>query len=816
MAKRLLSLLLCLCMLPVLLPAARAEAADNAVKGGIGEEVLIDAELPEHSENAEPYLALFVEYEKSSEYCTTHAKATMRYINSNGKSDNSVAKDIVIELEAEDTLEIAEGSNRIFYYSELACGGEFTFEFDLFCQFPTEYVETIPEPRLTITARSANVGGCEYTCLFDSTTEPRALLWGWDCGNKTENAIRNDLAMMDELFGDSYYNMQPVDTYYSYEDSDIWVLVQSLSTLETDENDITYVYINAHGATYGKDYRIIPGFFAYCPGTSVSVDDKVLKNKDIVLYNQLFANLAQRLKGRVVFILDICFSGMALSRAEKAGFGADDYAIITSVNAVDTAGAYDNWLTDDYGWFTKELHDEFADLADVQYVEDVYNYMSNYADTHVTFNHMDPQVGGNTALPLFCLDATAWIDDPELVIVEEHLECNPQLEMFYKYLREVVVPEIGLVPYEASKGPQSYGEAFWAGVIEQTGGLLSAAVNDFDFDGTNEMLTVSIPKRTEGEIVSEDKYMSFDLTLYQIIDGVVQPTDVWEDALSMNEKNALNEDNMRVRLVEWNDRTYVFTSAFFTSGNSYDGSDSGFCIIKDGKFVESGFLPVGQFDFFTEDGAPYQTYNKDLDDVYASKEELKAKNPGDIIATWNFDYFERYYSPELDRYTFTDLYIGRADDYTDLLPILNGEKEPKLFDTFTLTATPVPTASPEELSVDAMRKARKEAVAAAIDAIDPDPDFEAGRYYASISDSRDTGAISQILVFGPDSGDSAVLMKKFIAAISVPEVGLDADVIIALSNFDYKNEWSLVYNGFDLSYGDTPGGERVFNLIWPD
>lgn len=390
------------------------------------------------------------------------------------------------------------------------------------------------------------------------------------------------------------------------------------------------------------------------------------------------------------------------------------------------------------------------------------------------------------------------------------------LKLFYDYLREVVVPEIGLVPEAACTGPfneyPNPWENFWEGVIAQTDGLFSAAVNDFDFDGKYEMLTVTIPERTADQIIAEDIYMTFDLRLYQIIDGQVQQTDFYPNAVKMSGKNALEQDNMRVHLVSWDNATYVFTRSFFTSGNSYDGAHSTHLTIRDGKFVETNYLPVLQYNFFMPDGSSL-TLTK-LDDVYASKADLAAMNPGDLLCSWNFDYYERYFNPNRNRYETTGNYIDRADDYSHLHAIIREEMDPVLYIPMTVLATPVPTKAPDELAMEAMIRERKENVAAAVEAIAPDPNYDADRYRVTVS-SYKTGEMSQLMVFGPGYGDPAVLMAKFVAAINTPGLGLDADIIAALSAFDYENEWSINIDGYDLSLGGTPDGDDVLNLIWP-
>ncbi len=420
--KRVISVLLALWMMLTVMPVGIAEQTeDHALKGAVGKKLLEKASVPED----QPYLALYVEYEKTDQYCTTHAKATLLHVNNNGKADNPAAEDLIIELKTEDTLELVEGSNYHVFFDELSCGGEYTFEFDLFCEFPTETVEKAPEPKLTITVKSSNVGGCQYTCTFDSTTEPRSIVMGWDIEGKTPNAIKNDLGMMNELFGKSYYNKQLVDMHSYYNHPNGIDLLRGLSELETDENDITYVYVNAHGTTAASGKKVIPGFFAFAPGNDVTVDGVVYVEKNVILYNQLFLAFHERIKGRVVVILDICFSGIALDKMEGAGFEEEQYSLLTSVNDKDNTGTYE--YAEGYGWFTKELYDEFSGRIGQPTVGDVYAHMRKHADTHLGllgWGTVDPQFSGNADEFIFCFDEEAWMKDPEFIVVEESLVCG--------------------------------------------------------------------------------------------------------------------------------------------------------------------------------------------------------------------------------------------------------------------------------------------------------------------------------------------------------------------------------------------------------
>ena len=378
--KRWLSLMFCLVMVMCLLPLCACAENEGGLKGAKGAALLEQSNLPPVSLEGSPYLALYVEYQKDGEEGVTHAKATLLHVNGNEKHDNPAAEDVVIELKAEDTLELRSGSDAHVFNDGLAYGDTYTFAFDLYCAAPRAYVERAPEPRLTISVTSANVGHCEYTCVFDSTTEPRALLLGWDVENKTPNAIRNDLDMMKELFGRSYYNMQSVIQYGPYfNHEDIWELLKILPMMETDENDVTYFYLNAHDSSLGFfAHRIIRGFRAFAPGTTVTVDGEEYSDT-FVLYKQFLPRLARSLKGRIVLVI----------------------------------GAY--------GWFTKELYDRYLTDTGLVPVGDAYSYMHEYTEEHVTLTMLNPQFTGNADTALFCFDANTWIDDPEFVVIEESI-----------------------------------------------------------------------------------------------------------------------------------------------------------------------------------------------------------------------------------------------------------------------------------------------------------------------------------------------------------------------------------------------------------
>ncbi len=198
----------------------------------------------------------------------------------------------------------------------------------------------IVRPWMKIIAESANYGSCVYSCDLDIESKPRALCVGWDTHNNTP-AIETDVDMLKDTFDQCFLNGIPVDTekIYNVEFDDF---AEYLLGLDTDENDITYIYVNAHGVS-----DLINHFFANHTGYRTMLGGEEIE-ADIVSYNELIENIS-KIKGRLVILLEICFSGNAIPPA-KQYLDLEKHVVVTSVNTWMYSGAFSS-----YGWFANDL-----------------------------------------------------------------------------------------------------------------------------------------------------------------------------------------------------------------------------------------------------------------------------------------------------------------------------------------------------------------------------------------------------------------------------------------------------------------------------
>lgn len=200
----------------------------------------------------------------------------------------------------------------------------------------------VVRPWWSMVADSSNCGSCVYTCELDVEPIPRAVCVGWDIDHSTP-AIPNDVDLLNGAFGASFFNGNPVTTYpevVNYEFDDLAALLDSL---DPDDNDITYIYVNAHGAANHRDH-----FFALHQGYKREANGKMIDASNLVNYNDLI-KMFSKLNGRVVILLEICFSGNAIGPAEEY-LDQKRMAMMTSVNDSMSSGAYPS-----YGWFANDL-----------------------------------------------------------------------------------------------------------------------------------------------------------------------------------------------------------------------------------------------------------------------------------------------------------------------------------------------------------------------------------------------------------------------------------------------------------------------------
>ena len=289
------------------------------------------------------------------------------------------------------------------------------------------------EPHLEIFVTVDGIKEAAWSCDFDTETKARAILLvdpDSDTGND-EKAFRNDLKMMEEVFQNCWYNGEPVEitsiwdpemeedplfsglpSHYFEDDA-----LGQLTSMGIDGNDLTYVYLSAHGLN-SENFAI--------PNDSGGIIGDVS-------YMALIYWLEENVPGQIVIIADACYSGGLIEEAIKQNDLLsidspaiyDRFVILTSVSPDTTASM---WIADmdfdferwpgGYSWFTHDIYRagrgkeiphmydsiyETAKRKGVLSVELVHDVIDYWSDEGVKlFNdHIDPKVYGQQFKPLF-------------------------------------------------------------------------------------------------------------------------------------------------------------------------------------------------------------------------------------------------------------------------------------------------------------------------------------------------------------------------------------------------------------------------------
>jgi len=799
--KKLLLLLVFLLCLPL---------CAFALEGDMGMSILSLPGLVESPYDAYPalgiYTAIDAEQDADGNYEAT-IRVTNRCFGEPAGSNFPAAKDVEIEVIAMDGLQILSGVGS-FYFKEIPYGETAAVQVSVRYVPEDESPTEKPDPRLLVYVDSANLGSAKYTAHFEATGDATAYLLGWDCNTGTPDAIQNDLSMMESIFSRCYYNGQPVQIVSEYEYPDFWEIFSQFVECPQNDSDITYLYINAHGAQTGgfvPDY--LPAFFAYTPGADpVEIFGLTYENQNIVTYLNLLA-YPNYMRGRVVLLFDNCFSGYAISRADMQELDTARHSILTAVDDGNTAGAYDNPIAA-YGWFTHDLH-EYAGKTTQQTITagEAYEYL-NVNKIWTPKGSLLPQLYGNADNPLFCFNPYYWEMGCSLKVTEETLEIKPPAFAYFDFIEQVLIPEIGCAPTEEIFGPSAFSAEHWASLSQRVHGLLSSVVCDLDQNGTMDLLTVSIPQRSADEIHSSDVHFSVDLTLYQLDNGVVTRTDERIGALRMGDGFADGYGHFVVQLSEHADETLLHAWSYYDNRAGSEGGDTLLLTIKDGKFVASDFRPW-DLDYFTEDGTPYKLPSATYGTYYQENLNIRQQNAGDHIAFINYDCYDYKYIAGADR----PQYVYRADDYTSL----HSDERYQAHDLLTLTskpkATPLPAKSAEEAHKEAVRDSIKTALG---NELLSEMEAKGYTWYASFK----KGELSQLQFNSPsdqlyDDVDHDLMRRIYLAALRADAFGLSDANIEALSGFEFSYNNQHSYPQMFVDYTEKPFG-GVALLLTPE
>ena len=774
--RRILSWIMVICLLLSPLPAFSEGAADA--------EAAQEQAVPENA------LQIEVEYDEENAEWDGKLSARVRVIWSDA---DKAAEDVFVWFETRDGLKLSKGEEELAL-GDIEAGAAVVFgielEFDSSCETP----DYVPEPTLIITAGGSNTDYTVYTCKLDGTTEPRALVVGCDPKGKTPLATPQSVEIAEGFFSNGYYNQRKIKTVSEHNPPDFFSFLEQLLAWETDENDITYIYLNAHGVYQEGELIVIPAFEAYVPDSYRPViQGKTYPDEQIVAFSALLTILDGGLKGKWVLIADTCFSGQMIGMGKEIVADQDRYTIVTSTDSTHQAWGFGaTTFTDTLGTLTEKHADENGCVT----AYDLWAYASDTFSETITF--ILPQIGGNEAAVLACSDPG--YDDGKrlLTVIEEKLEYRTAVEMYYAYLNEWVVPEIGLAHRDdrfTGKAAMDWDAAYWAELLDVYGfsGLLSAAVCDLDKNGSMDMITLTVSPREQALIEATGVFFSVDLEMYQIEKGQVVRSDLRENILYLGEEGNGIWSSMKCWLVEYNDQLIFRSHCYSTPGMSEvgDWSCNFGCTFRDGRIVDGAPSTYQSgYELKTEDGRQYGTPSYD-EDIF--------KHMGDGVAA-----IEACYS------TLRGAQYNAADA-TSLYEYIHGYQPCRAYEPLKLTSVPLQRSRKDEV-----KDSIKQSVDAAMNAVGK----TAYRY--GVSCDKNTGEATQVIIYSEKYSykevDTELLREMAVAVLECPDVSVAPAVISAMKDFTFKNksEVSQSVGSCEIRFMMSPQGTYllVLNLNW--
>lgn len=857
---------------------------------------------PVDSPQSAPENALQISVEYDEENAEWDGTLQARIRVSWDASDGSAAKDVSLCLETSDALILSQG-NDVLELGDIEAGSSVTFGIGLTYDPSYEAPGHAPELTLKITAVGSGTGYAVYTGRLDGTTEPRVLVLGWEESDVGPRAVQTDLRMMKDILSESYYNGQPfdVEAYFNGRPLDADPALFSAETIESlldqteqwqeDANDITYIYLNAHGALLDNNI-IVPAFLARSEKDSVWIGDREVTGGRLMTYPDMLQLLDERYKGRVVLITDVCYSGQLVLAAAELDLDVEKYALLTSSNwelpsklwpdYADLNGENEDPLIDlpgikllfSYGWYTNDLCDlldtgfaenengvvtaynaqkylydvstklqahfqaalthadketfsldsfsgldDFIDSADV-WSERMGTFLAAYGGDPLLFvNELDPLDALQQLLvlmldmisPVFAgnHDALLYCDNPEyddgkrlLTVVDESFEYMSALEMYYAYLREQVMPEIGLARREdLITDERGIYAAFWTdhwadlAYDQAVSGLLSAVVCDLDKNGSLDMITLTIPPCSAAQIALTGLYHAVNLDMYQIENGRVVRSDSRENILFVNRENVGIWSHMRCWMLDFSDQISFRANCFSSAGNSDEWVHSFSCTFRDGRIVDGAEFPYRENHVIqTEEGLPY---------AYSNWGCGYYDHMGDGVAF--IEFFGEHRG---------DLY--NAFDYTNLYEYIYGYAQPEVFVPLRLVAVPIGALPDEEKTP----LNRRDEVTSGIDSAIEAAMNAAGKtaYLYSVSCDTETGEATQLILYSnlADYGaiDTEALRSMALAALEAPEVAAPEEAVSAMRSFEFskKSPVEARAGNCQIQFMTIPDGSYVLVL----
>lgn len=765
------------CLLAALLAALLA----------LGAAPLSLAESETNAQDMLPTLYITLQYDDPTIESTIHAVATVecRY-PADPSGSSSGAPDTQISISAQNGMFLLEGTPAKISAGHIACGASYSFALDLGydeSQATERNEEGNIEPVLQITALSSEIGGCEYTCVFDITPTPRAYLYGINTTPDMQNSwlMARTIEGLAERLEGLYFDGQNIGTQSRITDisdpeaCDFWSGLEQMKGFEPDANDVSYLYLLASPSQDKAGLRVIK------EGRTADVS-----------YAEIFAWLAENMKGRVIVFLDSAYAGRAVRDAASAGLDADYYSIIgVSMPTADTAEtSVSTFFGGMLGAKLALFEGESASTGSLALWLSG-NDDSNQMLTTLTSSGMVAYSYGNASNGIFALDPE-WDSGVRILAVKDE-NCVPYvldaLELYYRYLREEAVPKEGL----ATTGTEILGKDCrnWVNMCELgASGFISAMVCDFDRNGTQDMVTLNAVLTEETDVscyshkssyYKYDLHFCWELRLYQIENGKVVLADKISCQCMIPEKfSMIYQGSANMYVGESEGIIHIRVGSAYCGTDTQETSSWLWCRVDDGRLVDE----------VREEGL-------DIDRVGAARlSRLQDKEEAARL-----DEAMHIVKAEYEEIT-SDKYVYKVDEKTELAAILSGEIPARYFEPVVCPDY----ASPEENEGCA---ALLNGIRQALETIYPE--VEESRTDALTSFALTTPDGIHISLQCTDEGlPTSIDIRTYTgtdewedefravlqAILARPEVGLTESEIAACNAFRWKN-------GTDF---DAPGG----------
>ena len=139
------------------------------------------------------------------------------------------------------------------------------------------------------------------------------------------DAIRNSSLLAYDIFGHMKYQYSAAEAYPPFDNPhDIMTAIRSIgSGYGIQDNDVTYIHIACHGSETNAQHP--DGAIAF--PTYVNGQRRYPAMEDVLL------EIERCVKGRVVVILDCCFSGAIVDAAKANSVDGDRFCVISATTA---------------------------------------------------------------------------------------------------------------------------------------------------------------------------------------------------------------------------------------------------------------------------------------------------------------------------------------------------------------------------------------------------------------------------------------------------------------------------------------------------